>query len=114
MPFRCSPPLLILGTIAWNWRRIPAQVRRMVEQQPSLFSETMWRWNDEGVVAESGAGSSRIQWSSLYAWLFNADSIVLRPQERIVLILPRRVLSPEQDADLFATLERFAVKARRS
>lgn len=107
-------PLLIGGILAWNRRRIPVQVRRMGEQQPSLFSETVWRWNDKELVAESAAGCSRIEWGSLYGWLADDRSIVLRPQERMVLILPRRVLAPEQDADLLAALDRFAVKARRS
>ncbi|WP_307116767.1 YcxB family protein [Sphingomonas kyeonggiensis] len=106
--------LVMLGVLVWTSWRIPAQVRRMAEQQPSLFSETSWRWDGAGLVADSAAGTSRVEWASLYGWLADGKSIVVRPQERIVLILPRHVLSPEQDADLIATLERFAVKARRS
>lgn len=107
-------PIVIVGIGFWNWRSISGRVRRMAEQQPSLFSETSWRWDDAGLVADSAAGTSRVEWASLYGWLANDRAIVVRPQERIVLILPRHVLSPEQDADLIATLERFAVKARRS
>jgi hypothetical protein len=107
-------PLLLVGTLAWTWRRIPAQVRRMGEQQPSLFSETTWRWDNTQLLAESAAGSSRVEWRSLYAWLANDESIVLRPQERIILILPRRALAEGQAADLLAMLDQFAVKARRS
>jgi len=107
-------PIVVLGITVWNWHRIPAQVRRMAEQQPSLFSETTWRWDDSMLVAESAAGTSRIDWASLYGWLASDSSIVVRPQERIVLILPRRVLTVEQDTDLLAVLDRFAVKARRS
>lgn len=106
--------LVVPGVLYWNWRHIPGQVRRMAEQQPSLFSETTWRWDDSMLVAESAAGTSRIEWASLYGWLVNDRSIVIRPQERIVLILPRRVLTAEQDADLLAMLDRFAVKAQRS
>jgi hypothetical protein len=36
------------------------------------------------------------------------------PQERMLLILPRRVLTTEQADDLVATIERFAVRARHS
>lgn len=107
-------PLAVLGIMVWNWYRVPARVARMGEQQPSLFSETTWRWDDTRLVAESAAGSSRIEWATLHGWLASDTLIVVRPQERIVLILPRRVLSAEQDADLLAALDRFAEKAQRS
>lgn len=107
-------PFVVVGLGFWNWHRIPGQVRRMVEQQPSLFSETEWRWNDQELTVRSAAGSSRIEWPTLYGWLANEKSIVIRPQERLVLILPRRVLAPDQAADLIATLERFAVRACRA
>ena len=107
-------PLLVLGLGFWNWRRMPARVRRMTDQQPSLFSETEWRWDDEMVVVQSAAGSSRIEWGTLYRWLANDETILVIPQERLILTLPRRVLHAEQAADLIATMERFAIRARRS
>jgi len=107
-------PFVIAATLVYSWVRIPDQVRRMAAQQPSLLSETTWRWDDATLVAESKAGSSRIEWASLYGWLASDSAIAVRPQERIVLILPRRVLSAEQATDLIAAMERFAVKARRS
>ena len=111
-------PLLVLPTVVglgyWNWWRMPARVRRMTDQQPSLLSETEWRWDDEMLVAQSAAGSSRIEWRSLYRWLANDETILVMPQERLILTLPRRVLQVEQAADLIATMERFAVRARRS
>jgi hypothetical protein len=112
VPLIC--PLVILGVMFWNWHGIPGKVRRMAEQQPSLLSETEWRWNDEELIAQSAAGTSRIEWGSLYRWLSNEETIALMPQERMLLMLPRRALSAEQATDLISTLERFAVRARRS
>ncbi|SDA33659.1 YcxB-like protein [Sphingomonas sp. NFR15] len=86
----------------------------MSKQQPTLLSETNWHWSDDSIVASSAAGSSIVRLPELHRWLIGKASIVLLPQDRMLLILPRRVLTDDQARDIEDTLGRFARKTRRA
>ena len=101
-------PLLFMVLQIVAWWRIPGSVVRMSKRQPSLLSETTWEWDEGTVVAISQAGISNIQLANLYRWIDGRTSVVLMPQERLLLILPRRVLTENQAGDLRGMLQRLA------
>ncbi len=101
-------PLLFMSLQILAWWRIPGSVVRMSKRQLSLLSETTWEWDEGTVVATSQAGSSNIRLANLYRWIDGRASVVLMPQERLLLILPRRVLTENQAADLRGMLQRLA------
>lgn len=101
-------PLAFIALQVVGWAAIPRSVRRMSQQQPSLLSETTWRWDDTGLSASSAAGTSLIRWPELYRWLSGSASIVLMPNQRMLLIMPRRFLADEQARDLEETLRAFS------
>ena len=101
-------PLAFIGLQVLGWALIPRSVRRMSQQQPSLLSETTWRWDDDGLSASSAAGTSLIRWPELYRWLRGSASIVLMLNQRMLLIMPRRFLSDAQERDLEETLRAFS------
>lgn len=107
-------PLVFIGLQVLGWWRVPRSVRRMSKQQATLLSETTWEWNSDSVVASSAAGSSVVRLPELHRWLSGKASIVLMPQERILLVLPRRVLTDDQARDIEDTLGRFARKTPRA
>lgn len=101
-------PLAFIGLQVLGWAQIPGSLRRMSQQQPSLLSETTWRWDDDGVTASSAAGTSLVRWPELYRWLRGSASIVLMLNQRMLLVMPRRFLSDEQARDLEETLRAFS------
>lgn len=101
-------PLLFAATQGLAWWIIPRSVRKMSRQQPSLLSPTTWRWDDDGMTASSAAGDSIVRWGELHRRLIGKRSIVVMPQERMLLILPKRALTHAQADDLVRTLTAFA------
>jgi hypothetical protein len=101
-------PVVFIGLQVLGWAQIPGSLRRMSQQQPSLLSETTWRWDDTGLSASSAAGTSFVRWPELYRWLSGSASIVLMLNQRMVLVMPRRFLSDEQARDLEETLRAFS------
>jgi hypothetical protein len=106
--------LVLFGLCALGWFLLPRSVRRMCRQQPNLLAETRWRWDDEGIEVSSRAGSSRIVWPELHRWISGRHAIVLLPQARLILTLPRRAGAESELRDLEATIRRFAAQARAS
>lgn len=99
--------LVFIGLQALAWALIPRSIRRVTQQQPSLLSETTWRWDDGGLTASSAAGTCLVRWADLYRWLSGPTSIVLMLNERMLLVMPRRFLSDDQARDLGETLRVF-------
>lgn len=81
---------------------MPWRVRKMARQQRTLLSETSFSWSEVGIDAASEAGTSRSRWADLHRSICGSRTLVFLLNERLMLLVPLRVLDDTQRADLRA------------
>jgi hypothetical protein len=85
--------------------------RRMFRQQ-MVKPENLMSWNDEGLKIESDLGSMKAKWPHSYGWRKVRRTYMIHMNEALYYVVPGRVLSKEQAADLEGTLIRAGVAER--
>ena len=88
---------------------LPRQVRKMFAQRPSMHDPVTVEWDDERITFTARFGTSIQLWSELYRTLVDDRLIVFLLSDRMILPLPRRVLTAEQIGDL----QRLASRTER-
>lgn len=84
-----------------------SNVRRMMAQNKALRSEVRCCWDTRAVQFFGTNGNADLVWSDLHRWLYDENSFVFLPSDKMMLLLPTRVLSRDQIADLRAIALRF-------
>jgi hypothetical protein len=100
-------PLLCVVGYWWAGR----YARRIFRQQAAQ-PESRIAWNDEGLRVESAIGSLNAKWSDFYGWRKARGTYMIHMNEMIYYLIPARAISPEQAADLEATLSRSGLAQR--
>lgn len=78
----------------------PRAARRNLRAVPAFQAPLHYRWDEEGFSSETASGRSTHLWSAYRRWLENDTLFLLWPHPATYQILPKRVLEPEQIADL--------------
>ena len=95
--------LLFGGILAMRWFLLPGQALRAFRQNKTSHHPYTYCWTDEGIGWESGAATARVAWRDLYRWGEGRSAFLFAVSERGIHVVPCRVLSDDQAADLRAT-----------
>jgi hypothetical protein len=79
---------------------LPRRARRFVSQQKSIQGEISIGWDAEGVAFAAKDAQSRTAWDHYFKWLENDAALVLFQSENLLNVLPKRVLTDEQAAEI--------------
>lgn len=101
--------LLIPMTSRWPIRW---HMRRQYAQRPSMGRPVQFRWSDERLFAAATDGTTDQPWNELHRQLRDDQSFVFLMTDQLMLLVPRRVLTDEQAADLVATADRYGPPIR--
>lgn len=92
---------------AWaNWL-IPAVARRNFRQQRSLRGEFVYAWTEDKLSVKIEYGSFDMPWDHFVGWAENHKILLLLESDRLYRVIPKRVLNPDQQAEL----QRLCAKA---
>lgn len=101
-----GPAIGIGASILMQLLLEPGRARRVFRQQKSLHGPITFSWSEAGLHTRSESGQSEFPWDHYWGWQQDAAIMLLYHSERIYQFIPKRVLSPEQAADLVAVMER--------
>lgn len=82
----------------------PIAARRNYARQRSLQGELVLSWSEAGLHTVSEYGTFEIPWSHFVRHVENNKLFMLFESDRLYRPIPKRLLSPEQQADLRATI----------
>lgn len=92
-----SPLILVIGiTIILT----PITARRVFRQQRSLQGEMTLAWSDAGLHVQSEYGAFEMPWSHFVRWAEDDRSFLLFESDRLYRVVPKRVLTPDQQQGL--------------
>lgn len=100
-----AAPMLVFAAIAFGLRMLtpltlPRQVRRMMDQNPSLREKMQCRWDDQGIFFSGTNGTADLRWNRLHKWLMDDDTFVFLQTDRMMCVVPRRALDEAQAQSL--------------
>jgi hypothetical protein len=78
----------------------PISARRSYRKHKALHYQYTYSWSETGLMLVHPRGESRMVWSDYLKWRENEQVFLFYHGPRIFNILPKRVLTPEQIADV--------------
>lgn len=91
----------LLGAILLvGYWRVPSQSRRLFAQHKALVDRTTADWDSNGIAFTSAKGSTRLAWGDFTGLMEDDHSLLLLQNELLFNLIPKRVLSIEQIADI--------------
>lgn len=87
----------------------PITARRVFRQQRSLQGEMTLSWSEAGLHVQSEYGAFEIPWSHFVRWTEDQHSFLLFESDRLYRVVPKRVLTSDQQQDLRTYLGRIGV-----
>ena len=101
-------PVRILGLsilpfvliLLWTLWLIPTLARRNFRQQKALQGDFIYRWSEKGLSVQADIGNFEMPWDHFVSWGENANTILILETDRLYRVIPKRVLSPDQQAGL--------------
>ena len=104
----------ILGAI-WLWigAGVPYQLsaRKQFARNPILREQRRVEFSDDGVKTDAGIASSQLSWKAYLRYVESKDSFLLYTSPACFVIVPKRVLQPEQVNELRQLLQTNVGKA---
>lgn len=112
-----TDPLRILGLsilpfaliAVWTLWLIPTLARRNFRMQRSLHGDFSYGWDADKLMVSTEYGSFDMPWSHFHGWAENDKMLLLFESDRLYRVIPKRVLSPEQQTDLRHHLPKIGV-----
>jgi hypothetical protein len=101
---------LVLGPIMRM--AVPRQVERMLAQNAALAEPIECRWTDAAIAFSGTNGNADLAWTRLHEWLADEATFVFLQTDRLMHIVPIRVLSSDQRENLFATATASGLRHR--
>ena len=95
--------------LIWTLWLIPALARRNFRLQRSLHGDFSYGWSTDKLMVSTEYGSFDMPWSHFHGWAENDKMLLLFESDRLYRVIPKRVLSPEQQTDLRQHLDRVGV-----
>lgn len=85
----------------------PITARRIFRQQRSLQGEMVLAWSDTGLHVRSEYGDFEMPWPHFVRWAEDGRSFLLFESDRLYRVVPKRVLTPDQQQSLRQFLGRI-------
>lgn len=109
----CGVGLAFLAVVlGFAYVATPRRARRMFAQQPGCREPYDLRWDDSRFEMTSPSWSSALAWKDYYGWSETGNEFLLFFNEQMPHMLPKRLLTADQLADLRATLVEHGPKRR--
>lgn len=105
-----SPLMIIAGPAAIVWFVAPHTSRRIFAQQASLRQPYRLNWDEEYYRTKGEGGQAVIAWRDFFRVERNDELIVLYESQALRRIIPLRLLSTGQRADMERIIEPLLVK----
>ncbi|HEX8240544.1 MAG TPA: YcxB family protein [Allosphingosinicella sp.] len=98
---------LIVGLMMYSflYLTLPRRAARLFRQQKTFQQCFQYMWSDDGITLRTPSSEARYAWSQIYRWADGRTALLLFFNEQIFYFIPRRVLGPEEWADLKAAVE---------
>jgi hypothetical protein len=96
--------VLVLFCLGLTYALMPRRAGRLFRQQTAMHKPMSVAWSDEGMVHRSANGEGRYAWSDLHRWSTARSAILIYQTDQMFHVVPRRVLTAGQTADLIKTL----------
>lgn len=101
------PPLLV-GAL-WTWlamgKTFQLSARNQFAKNPALRGPRRVEFNDDGVNTDAGIASSQVSWKAYLRYVESKDTFLLYTSPACFVIVPKRVLQPEQVNELRGLLQ---------
>ncbi|GLS44788.1 YcxB family protein [Methylobacterium brachythecii] len=97
-----------------RWVVLPWTVRRQFREQRSLKEELHVRWSERSYEVVGETMRSDLPWGDYVKWQENGELILLYISSRAYQILPKRILTAQQVAELRSHLQQAGVKRQRA
>lgn len=102
-PLNAALPPFLLGA-AWVWigmgKIYLLSARSQFAKSPALREPRRIEFNDDGVKTDSGIASSQARWKAFLRYVESKDTFLLYTSPACFVIVPKRVLQPEQMNEL--------------
>jgi hypothetical protein len=82
---------------------IPRQVRTQFAQRRTMADPIEAEWNDERLIFTAAPGHTVVRWANLHRWVHDDASFAFLPTDRMILMVPKRAMTPSDIADLDRT-----------
>lgn len=102
--------VLFMALFALVYLTAPGRMRRALRQQTGLREPVSFAWADDRMTVGTIHGTLTFPWADRLNWTEVASAVVIAYTDLERHIVPRRVLTDAQRADLIATLERSGLK----
>jgi YcxB-like protein len=94
---------LLLGAF-WTWiglgKTYQLAAKKQFTKNPVLREPRSIELNDEGVTTDAGIASSQVSWKAYLRYVESKDTFLLYTNPACFIIVPKRVLQPEQVNEL--------------
>jgi len=90
----------IWAVLAFMFVQGPRSARKVYRQQETLRMPIAYSWDDEALTFTSEFGENRIEWAELHHAVEDDRVMLLFEGPRLYRMLPKRVLSAEQLAEV--------------
>jgi hypothetical protein len=102
-PLTATIPPLLLGA-AWTWigmgKTYQLSARSQFATNPALRGPRRVEFDDDGVNTDAGIASSQVSWKAFLRYVESSDTFLLYTSPACFVIVPKRVLQPEQVTEL--------------
>jgi len=92
--------VVVILTIANYFLLVPIATRRTYRNHKALHRPHTFSWSETGLTVTSSSGESQLAWGDYLKWAENAQVFILYQAPRLLNILPKQALTPEQIVDL--------------
>ena len=107
-PLSAAIPPLILGA-AWTWigmgKTYLLSARSQFATNPALRGPRRVEFSDDGVNTDAGIASSQVRWKAFLRHVESKDTFLLYTSPACFVVVPKRVLQPEQVDELRRLLQ---------
>ncbi len=94
---------LVLGAF-WTWigtgQIYQLSARSQFAKSPAVRDPRRIEFNDDGVTTDAGIASSQVSWKAYLRYVESKDTFLLYTSPACFIIIPKRVLQPEQVTEL--------------
>ena len=102
-PLNAALSPLVIGSF-WTWigsgQIYQLSARSQFAKSPALRDPRRVEFNEDGVTTDAGIASSQVSWKAYLRYVESKDTFLLYTSPACFVIVPKRVLQPEQVTEL--------------
>ena len=84
--------LFVVVLVVISYALFPRRARRLYRQHKAMRGEVALRWSATGIEITSALGDARLPWQIFHAWALDGATLILKQNDILFNLVPRRVL----------------------